>query len=113
MDRFDRGAALEHYALVVLVVTALLMLWLGNADLTRFSFVTVKLWIGILIIVPMEVLDVYLAHGGGNKAKVRATGDTERHERMMDWHWLFLRVTEPLVIVLVPAMFFLAIVKPF
>jgi len=113
MDRFDRGAAFEHVAFALLVVTALLMLWLGRADLTRFSFVTAKVWIGVLVILPMEAFDIYLAHLGGNKARVRATGDAERHERMMDWHWTFLRITEPIVLVLVPAMFFLAVVKPF
>ena len=31
----------------------------------------------------------------------------------MLWHWTFLRVTEPIVVVLVPTMFVLAIAKPF
>ena len=113
MDRFDRGAALEHYAFVVLVVTAVLLLWLANVDLTRWSFFTAKVWLGVLVILPMEAFDIYLAHLGGNKARVRATGDAERHERVMEWHWTFLRITEPIVVVLVPTMFFLAIVKPF
>lgn len=113
MDRFDRGAAFEHYAFVVLIVTAVLMLWLGNVDLTRWSVFTLMAWIGVLIIVPMEAFDIYLAHLGGNKARVRASGDDARYEQVMEWHWKFLRVTEPIVVVLVPTMFFLAITKPF
>jgi len=113
MDRFDRGAAFEHYAFALLIVTALLMLWLGNADLTRWNFLTAKVWLGVLVILPMEAFDIYLAHLGGNKARVRATGDTERYERVMAWHWTFFRITEPIVVVLVPTMFFLAIAKPF
>ena len=113
MDRFDRGAAFEHYAFAVLVATSVLMLWLANVDLTRWSFVTAKVWIGVLIILPMEAFDIYLAHLGGNKAKVRATGDDARHELVMGWHWTFLRVTEPVVILVVPAMFVIAIAKPF
>ncbi len=113
MDRFDRGAAIEHVAFVVLVATAGLMLWLGNVDLTRWSFVTAKVWIGVLVILPMEAFDVYLAHLGGNKNRIRRTGDTARHEQVMGWHWTFLRITEPIVVVLVPTMFFLAVVKPF
>lgn len=61
----------------------------------------------------MEVLDIYLSHLGGSKARLRAAGDAERYERAMDWHWLFFRVTEPLVLVLIPTMFVMAIVKPF
>jgi len=113
MDRFDRGAQMEHYALIVMVATAFLMLWIAQIDLMRWSFFTAMLWIGILVILPMEAIDVWLAHLGGNKERVRATGDTERHERVMDLHWRFLRITEPIVIVLIPTMFYLAVVKPF
>ena len=113
MRRFDRGAWLEHVAFAVLVVTAALLLWVGQFDLVRWSFVTLMLWIGVLVILPMEILDIYLSHGGGNKERLRARGDEARYERAMDWHWAFLRVTEPLVIVLAPAMFVIAIVKPF
>lgn len=113
MDRFDRGAAVEHYAFAVLVTTALLLLWIMQVDLTHWSFVTAKVWIGIIVILPMEAVDIYLAHLGGNKARIRATGDERRFEQAMQWHWVFLRVTEPIVVILVPAMFFLAIVKPF
>lgn len=113
MDRFDRGAAIEHYAFALLVVTAVLMLWLREVDLSRWSFFTAKVWIGVLVILPMEAFDIYLSHLGGNKARIRATGDAERHERMMEWHWIFFRITEPIVIVLIPTLFFLAIVKPF
>lgn len=113
MERFDRGAALEHVAFVVLVVTAGLMLWLGRVDPFAWSFVTAKLWIGVLVLVPMEAFDVYLSHLGGSKAHLRATGDDARYERMMDLHWTFFRVTEPIIVVLVPAMFVIAIAKPF
>jgi len=113
MERFDRGVALEHVAFALLVLTAVLMLWITGADLTRWSFVTALLWLGILILVPMEAVDIYLSHLGGNKARVRAAGDSSRYEQMMDWHWKFLRFSEPVVIVLVPAMFVIAIAKPF
>jgi len=113
MDRFDRGAALEHYAFAILVSTAIAMLWINGVDLTRWSFVTVKFWIGVFVILPMEAIDIYLSHLGGNKARVRAAHGQLNHERMMEWHWIFFRVTEPLVVVLIPTMFFLAILKPF
>jgi len=113
MEGFDRGVAIEHVALAVLVATAGLMLWLGGFDLTRWSFVSAKLWIGILVILPMEAIDIHLSHLGGNKARIRRHGEPGRYERTMARHWLFFRVTEPLVQVLIPLMFVLAIVKPF
>ena len=113
MERFDRGALGEHYALAVMVATALLMLWVGGADLTSWNFVTAKLAIGVLVILPMEAIDIHLSHLGANKERIRATGDRDRYEQAMARHGLFLRITEPLVVVLIPAMFFIAIVKPF
>ena len=113
MERFDRGAAVEHGALAVLVTTALLLLWIGQVDLTRWSFVAAKFWLGVAVIVPMEAIDLYLSHGGGNKERIRATGDDAHYERMLEWHWRFFRVTEPIVVVLVPTFFVLAIAKPF
>lgn len=113
MQRFDRGASLEHVAFVVLVLTAVSMLWVAQVDLTKWNSVTALLWLGILIILPMEAVDIYLSHLGGNKARVRATGDSERYELMMERHWKFLRITEPVVLLLVPAMFVIAIAKPF
>jgi hypothetical protein len=113
LELFDRGAIVEHVALGFMVVTALAMLWLGRVDLARWSFVTAKLWIGVLVIVPIEAIDVYLSHLGGNKAGIRRTGDMARYERMVRHHTTFLRVTEPIVVVVVPLLFVLAIAKPF
>ncbi|MCG8591628.1 MAG: hypothetical protein MJE66_20210 [Proteobacteria bacterium] len=113
MERFDRGAAVEHVAFPVLVVTALLLLWMGRVDLTQWNAITAKLWIGVLVIIPMECVDYYLSHFGGNKASIRRSGDAERYERFMAYHWRFFQVTEPLVVVIVPLMVFLAVARPF
>ena len=113
LELFDRGAIVEHVALGVLVVTALAMLWLGRVDLTRWSFVTAKLWLGVVVILPMEAIDIYLSHLGGNKAAIRRSGDMARYERMVGHHTRFLYVTEPIVVVLVPLLFVLAVAKPF
>lgn len=113
MERFDRGAILEHIAFVILVVTALLMIWLRDIDLLSGNFIAVKFWIGVAIILPMEAIDIWISHLGGNKEKIRRSGDTERYEAMMAHHWRFFRITEPIVVVLVPLMFFLAVLKPF
>lgn len=113
LELFDRGAIVEHVALAVLVVTALTMIWLARVDLLRWSFVTAKLWIGVLVIAPMEAIDIYLSHLGGNKAGIRRSGDMARYERMVRHHTTFLHVTEPIVVVIVPLLFVLAVAKPF
>lgn len=113
MERFDRGAIFEHVALVIMTVTALLMIWIRDIDLLRWSFIPFLFWIGVIIIAPMEMLDIWLAHLGGNKTRLRAAGDRERYDRVLGWHLTFLRVTEPIVIVLIPTAFIIAIVKPF
>jgi hypothetical protein len=61
----------------------------------------------------MEAIDIYLSHLGGNEAAIRRTGDMARYERMVRHHTAFLHVTEPIVAVLVPLRFVLAIAKPF
>ena len=47
------------------------------------------------------------------RATLRRTGDMARYERMVGHHITFLRVTEPIVVVLVPLLFVLAVAKPF
>jgi hypothetical protein len=113
LELFDRGAIFEHVALAFLVATAGLMLWLGRVDLGRWSFVTAKLWIGVLVILPMEAADIYLSHLGGNKATIRRSGDMARYDRFVRYHTRFLYLTEPIVVVLVPALFVIAVAKPF
>jgi uncharacterized membrane protein len=113
MERFDRGVVLEHLAFPVLVLTALVLLWLAHVDLMRVSWATVKLGLGALVFLPMEIADVYLSHLGGNKAAIRASGDRARYERFMDLHWLFFRITEPIIVIFVPIAVFLAVAKPF
>jgi uncharacterized membrane protein len=113
LELFDRGAGIEHVALIVLVATALLMIWLARVDLARWSFVTAKLWLGVLVILPMEAADIYLSHLGGNKERIRRSGDMARYRRMVRHHTTFLRITEPIVVVLVPLLFVLAVAKPF
>ena len=79
----------------------------------RPIFAWFDLWIGVFVIAPMEAIDIYLSHLGGNKAGIRRTGDLARYERMVRHHTTFLRVTEPIVVVIVPLLFVLAVAKPF
>ena len=113
MELFDRGAIVEHVCFPILVATALLMIWINQHDLSTWNYVSAKFAIGAFIFVPIEVVDYYLAHFGGNKAAIRRSGDMAKYERFIGHHWLFLRITEPIVIVFVPLVVFLAVLKPF
>ncbi|MFT4518692.1 MAG: hypothetical protein ACI9JM_001077 [Halioglobus sp.] len=113
MERFDKGAILEHVAFPVVLLTGLLMVWLTGWEWQELSWLSVKLGIVLVIFLPMECVDYYISHFGGNKWKIRQSGNLERYETMMRFHWLFFRVTTPLVIVFVPLVYYLAVTKPF
>ena len=112
MERFDRGVTVEHVAFPLLLASGLLMVWIAGWSLTQVSWLTIKLGIVVVIVVPMELVDYYISHFDGNKARIRATGNTQRYEAMMRFHWLFFRVTTPLIVVFVPLLFYLAVTKP-
>lgn len=113
MERFDRGAELEHWAFPLLLITGVLLVWLGGWQLQEVSWLTAKLALILLVFFPMEFMDYYLSHFGGNKQKIRASGDMQRYEATMGLHWKFFLVTTPLVITLIPLTYYLAVSKPF
>jgi len=112
MERFDRGVEIEHFAFPVAIVTGLLLVWISGWSLARLIWLTVKIGILAIVFLPVEIVDYYLSHFGGNKAKIRASGDAQRYEAMMLFHWRFLRFTTPLVLFFIPAIFYLAVAKP-
>jgi hypothetical protein len=59
------------------IATLILRLWSARGDLTRRTFRTAMLWIGVGVILPMELVDVWLGHRGGNNAMLRATGGAQ------------------------------------
>ena len=112
MEHFDSGVIAEHVAFPIVILTGLIMFVVGDWQL-GMNWLTFKLALVFGIFVPMETVDYYLSHFGGNKAKIRKTGDMERYERMIQIHWKFFIVTTPLVALFIPTIIFLAIVKPF
>ena len=111
IEQFDRGVVMEHVAFPVILITGPL-LWLVAGWNLENSWLLLKLVIVLFVFVPMEAVDYYLAHFGGNKYKLRMRGESEKYERAIRQHWAFLRVTTPVVMVFVPVVVFLAIVKP-
>ncbi len=113
-EQFDRGVVLEHVAFPIVLATGLLLFWLsGYRVLGPFNWLTLKFLIVVFIYIPMEVVDISLAHLGGNLVRVRKKGDMDHYERVLASHWLFLRITTPIVIIFVPLVIYLAVVKPF
>lgn len=112
MERFDTGAVLEHVAFPLLLLTGLLMVWLADWPWREVNWLGLKLGIVLLIFLPMEVVDYYISHLGGNKRRIRAAGNAQRYEKMIRFHWQFFRVSTPLIVVFVPLVFYLAVAKP-
>ena len=110
-EQFDRGVALEHIAFPLLLVSGALLFITGNWNLD-FQWLMIKLCIIVAIFVPMEVADYYLSHMGGNKYHIKKSGNKERYERYIQHHWLFFRITTPLIGIFMPLVIFIAITKP-
>lgn len=110
---FDRGAVLEHIAFPVILITGVTMVWLNGWRLDELSWLTAKLAVVVLIFIPMEVVDYHISHFGGRKELALQANDLARYERQIAFHWRFFVVTEKIVRIFVPLVFFLAIVKPF
>lgn len=112
IERFDHGVNYEHIAFPIVILTGPL-LWIVGGWTPASGWFVVKLLIVFGIFVPIEIADYYLAHFGGNKRKLRKAGDPEKYEQAVYYHWLFLVVISPPVMVFGVITIFLAVVKPF
>jgi len=112
IERFDKGAILEHIAFPVALLSGLALAWLASWPWRELNWLGMKLGIILVIFLPMEIVDYYISHMGGNKRRIRRSGDTARYESMIRFHWRFFRVTTPLVVVFIPLLFYLAVTKP-
>lgn len=112
MERFDRGAQLEHVAFPIAIITGLCMIWLANWPLQAINWLSIKLAIMLVIFLPVEIIDYHLAHFGGNKEKLRKRNNPQQYHRITLLHWNFLRITAPVVVVFIPLIVYLAVVKP-
>lgn len=112
MERFDQGAVLEHIAFPIVLASGLLMVWLAGWSWQEVNWLSLKLGVVLGIFLPLEIIDYYLSHFGGNKKNIRAAGNMLRYEAMIRFHWQFFRVSTPVIIVFVPLLFYLAVTKP-
>jgi uncharacterized membrane protein len=112
MERFDHGVIYEHIAFPVILITGPLLFIAGGHSIAE-NWILLKLLIIIGLFIPIEIVDYYLSHFGGNKHLIRLTGDMESYERHIQWHWWFLLLTSVPVMVGALSIIFLAVVKPF
>lgn len=111
MERFDEGATYEHVAFPIVLLTGPLLYIAGGWN-TAADWLNLKLLILIGLFIPIELLDYHMSHFGGNKRRIRESGDAEKYERAIQRHWWFFLVTTPAVMTYGVLMLFLAIAKP-
>lgn len=111
MDRFDAGAQLEHIAFVVLLLSGALLYLCGGWTLSS-GWMLLKLLIVLGLFLPIELLDIHLAHLGGNKQRVRNQQGDNAAEQAIQQHWKFLLLSTPVIIFYVSVVVYLAVVKP-
>ena len=112
IEAFDKGVVLEHVAFPGVIVTGLLMLWLGGWSPADSWWLAAKLALVVLLFIPMEIVDYRISHFSKPKRQMRLDGETERLEAAIAFHWKFLRVSTFIVVTAIPAAIYLAVVKP-
>lgn len=110
IERFDHGVIFEHIAYPIILVTGPL-LYIAGSWSTGVDWLLLKICLVVLITLPIEILDYHLSHFGGNKARIRATGDMKRYESAVHLHWYFLLYSSPVIMSSAMLIVFLAITK--
>ncbi|MCC5867025.1 MAG: hypothetical protein JJU27_00825 [Gammaproteobacteria bacterium] len=111
MERFDHGASYEHIAFPIVLLTGPL-LYIAGGWSTSAAWLTLKILIIVGVFLPIEICDYYISHLGGNKRRIRETGDMVRYEQAIHRHWWFFLVTSGPVMVFAMAVIYLAVTKP-
>jgi len=112
MERFDQGVILEHVAFPILLITGPMLMWVGGWS-PGDGWLAAKLVLVVLLFIPIEILDYWLSHFGGNKERLRKAGRMEDYEVFVHRHWWFLVVVTPIISIFAVGTLYLAIVKPF
>lgn len=111
MERFDEVVIYEHVFFPIVLVTGPMMYIAGGWN-AGVAWLDLKLLIVIGLFIPIEITDYYMSHFGGNKRRIKASGDMVRFERAMHRHWWFFLITSPAVMVYGLLIVLLAIAKP-
>ncbi|MCC7489140.1 MAG: hypothetical protein IT485_05775 [Gammaproteobacteria bacterium] len=112
LERFEEAVIYEHVLFPIVLVTGPLM-YLAAGFRPGVAWMDLKLLIVVGLFIPIEIMDYYMSHFGGNKYRIRASGDMVRYEHMVHRHWWLILVTTPAVMVYGLLIVLLAIAKPF
>jgi len=112
MERFDHGVIYEHVSFPMILLTGPLLYIVGGWN-PAAGWLVMKLMIIIGVYLPIECMDYYLSHFGGNKHRLRKRGDAGAYERSVNRHWMFFLVTSPPIVIFGIVVVFLAVAKPF
>lgn len=112
IERFDHGVIYEHIAFPIILLTGPLLYIVGGWS-TNSNWILLKILIVCFVMIPIEVMDYYLSHFGGNKERIRASGDMEKYDRHVNYHWMFFLISSPPIMVFSVIVIFLAVAKPF
>ncbi len=116
MERFDHGVILEHIAFPVVLLSGVCLLLAGGWTAQSYWLV-IKLSVVVLVFLPIEIIDYWLSHFGGNKLAFRRRANVDalaspRYEQLVQYHWWFLVVTTPIIATAGMLVVYLATVKP-
>lgn len=110
---YEKGLILEHGAMVVTLITGPLLVWLSGMDYMSIKWLLMKALIAFAVLLPLEIIDSWLAHFGGNKRGLKAQGvSDEKFERYMRINWSFLTLSAPVAVAAILITVYLAVVKP-
>lgn len=110
IERFDHGVIYEHVAFPIILITGPLLYVLGGWN-TSMDWLLLKIVLVCVVMIPVELADYHLSHFGGNKRRIRETGDMEKYERAIHQHWYFFLFSTPPIMLSAMAVVFLAITK--
>jgi uncharacterized membrane protein len=110
-EQFDKTVVFEHIAFPIVLISGLLM-FLATGWSLETPWMLIKLLIVVLVFVPLEIADTWIAHVWGPRVSRERQMDPEAWNEMRASHWKFLRRTAPIIRYTVPIVIFLAVVKP-
>ena len=108
---FNFVVIMEHAAFIVAIPTGLMLAAIFNWN-QEIPWLHVKIMVVVFVFVPMEILDMALAHFYVPRAMLGRESHPARYRRVMKFHDRFLLVTSFIVVTTVPWVIYLATAKP-
>ena len=108
---FNNVVILEHVSFIVILPTGLILAAMFNWN-QDIPWLYTKMVIVVFVFIPMEIMDITLAHFLVPRAMLGRESNPTRYRKVMKFHDRFLLVTSFIVAVTVPWVVYLAAAKP-